>query len=347
MTKITRTLSVLVLLLFLVALGFLFFLRHNSQRKKFPEVGVGVRKQPMRRRIDPAPALSLLINREEELELFRGTPMVLTVSIVNHRAMIADAQEKSDRVHVQQLRAAADRGEMPKENVEAQIARMELAPEVGAIHLGSDAVPWDSSLQLSEKLSDGTLRPLSWAARPVQPAAAKHVTLKAKTSAELRFVADPSVAAQIPPGVHQIVAALDVPSTGNAKSGTWTGQSQSEPVALTIQEKPGLLSPADEEKLDLHFVDYFYASGDFTEAAKRAQSALAVNPKSIVAAIALGEAEKAHGDLKGALEAFQKATSEYYRQYPKSYEPPTLLISRISDIEAAIEIEHPPSGSPP
>ena len=131
MTRILRTLSVVALLLFLAALGFLFFLRHNSQRKKFPEVGVGVRKQPMRRRTDPAPALSLLINREEELVLYRGTPMVLTVSIVNHRAMIADAQEKSDRVYVQQLRAAADHGKMPKENIKAQIARMELAPEVG------------------------------------------------------------------------------------------------------------------------------------------------------------------------------------------------------------------------
>ena len=76
---------------------------------------------------------------------------------------------------------------------------------------------------------------------------------------------DPSVAAQIPPGVYQIVAALDIPSTGNAKSGTWTGQSQSEPVALTIQEEPPHLSPTDEEKLDLHFADFFFASGDYSE----------------------------------------------------------------------------------
>jgi tetratricopeptide (TPR) repeat protein len=155
------------------------------------------------------------------------------------------------------------------------------------------------------------------------------------------------VAAQITPGIYQVVAALDVPSAGSAKAGTWTGKSQSEPVTLTIREKPSHLSPADEEKLDLHFADYFFASGDYSESAHRAQAALAVNPKSIVAEIALGESKRAQGDLKDALEAFQKAASEYYRQYPKSYEPPTLLISRISDIEAAMAGEQSPAGSPP
>lgn len=263
--------------------------------------------------------------------------MVLTVSVVNHRAMIADAREQSDTVYLQQLRAAVDRGEMPKENIEAQIARMELAPAVSTINLGTEDVPWDSTLQLSEKLSDGTLRPLAWATKVVRPPGARRVTLDARTSADLTFAIAPSVAAQIAAGAYQIVAALNVPSTGSAKSGTWTGQSHSEPVQLSIQEKPSRLSPADEERLDLHFADFFFASGDFAEAVKRAQAALAVNPKSISAAIALGEARKAQGDFKDALEVFQKATAEFYRQFPKSYEPPTLLLSRISDIEAQMQ----------
>ena len=72
-----------------------------------------------------------------------------------------------------------------------------------------------------------------------------------------------------------------------------------------------------------------------------------MNPKSLAAEIALGEARKAHGDLKDALEAFQKATSEYYQQYPKSYEPPTLLISRISDIKQQSKSSTHPLGTPP
>jgi tetratricopeptide (TPR) repeat protein len=118
-------------------------------------------------------------------------------------------------------------------------------------------------------------------------------------------------------------------------------------VKVIIRDKPARLTPGDEEELDLHFAAYFYGIGDFVEAAKRAQSALAVNPNSIAAAIAIGEARRAHGDLKAALEAFQKATTEYYRQHPKSYEPPTLLISRIADIEGTLAGEQSPSGSPP
>ena len=302
---------------------------------------------PTRQHIDPAPEISFQINHADELTLYRGTPMVLDVRVVNHQAMIADAKEISDRVYIQQLHAAANRGEIPKERVEATIARMDLAPEVSAISLGEDTAPSDSFLQLSQRLPDGTLHPLNWTTKLIRPAQAKRITLTARTEAELMFVVEPSSAEQIPRGEYAIVAALNVPANRGVAPGAWTGQANSDPVKVIIRDKLARLSPEDEEKLDLQFAAYFHDSGDFTEAAKRAESALAVNPKSIVAAIALGEAEKAHGDLKGALEAFQKATSEYYRQYPKSYEPPTLLISRISDIEAAIEIEHPPSGSPP
>ena len=300
-----------------------------------------------RQHIDPAPEISLQINHADELTLYRGTPMVLDVRVVNHQAMIADAQETSDRVYVQQLQAAANRGEIPKERIEAAIARMDLAPEVSAISLGEDTAPWDSFLQLSQRLPDGTLHPLDRTTKLVRPPGAKGVTLTAQTEADLTFAVEPSSAAQIRPGEYAIVASLNVPSNISLKPGTWTGQVQSDPVELTIADNPARLSPDDEEKLDLHFAAYFYASGDFAEAAKRAQSALALNPRSIAAAIAIGEARKAHGDLKGALEVFQKARSEYYRQYPKSYEPPTLLLSRISDIEATMEGEQPPTGSPP
>src|ERR1700680_2343408 len=88
-------------------------------RKKSAEIASGfpasITTAGTRRHIDPSPAISLQINRANELTLYRGTPMVITVSVVNHRAMIADAQETSDRVYVQQLRAAANRGEMPQE----------------------------------------------------------------------------------------------------------------------------------------------------------------------------------------------------------------------------------------
>ena len=73
---------------------------------------------------------------------------------------------------------------------------------------------------------------------------------------------------------------------------------------------------------------------------------LEVNPKSILAGIALGEAREAQGDLEGALEVFQRALTEYNRQYPKSYEPPTLLLSRIVDIQEAMAGAKPATAPP-
>ena len=305
-----------------------------------------VARAATRRHIDPPPAISLQINRANELTLYRGTPMVITVSIVNHRAMIADAQEKSNRVYIEQLRSAADHGELPRERVDAQIARMDLAPEVSSINLGEDTAPWHSFLHLSERLPDGTKRPLAWATKVVQPPAAKRVTLDVRTSADLTFAIEPSVASQIAAGEYELVAALDVPANGSVNSGTWTGHARSEPVKLTIQDKPLRLTPGDAEKLELHFANYFYAVANFPEATRHAQAALAENPKSISADIALGEIKRAQGDLAGALEVFQKATVEFYQQNPNSYEPPTLLLSRISDLQGKLESAHPKAASP-
>jgi hypothetical protein len=272
--------------------------------------------------------------------------MVITVSIVNHRAMIADAQEKSDRVYVQQLRSAADHGEFPNEKVEARIARMDVAPEVSSINLGEDTAPWSSFLHLTERLPDGTERPLAWATKVVQPPAAKRVTLDAQTSAELTFAIEPWVASQIAAGEYEVVAALDVPANESVKSRTWTGQARSEPVKLTIQDKPLRLTPGDAENLDLQFANYFYAVANFPEAARHAQTVLAANPKSISADIVLGKTKQAQGDLTGALVVFQKAMVEFYKQNPNSYEPPTLLLSRISDIQDHMEGTHEKPVSP-
>lgn len=319
-------------------------------RKKLVETSSGspppVTAAVTRRHIDPPPAISLQINRANELMLYRGTPMVISVSIVNHRAMMADAQQTSDRVYIQQLHAAADRGELPKKRVEGQIARMGLAPEVSSIHLGEDTAPWDSFLHLSERLPGGTERPLAWATKVVQPPAAKRVTLDAQTSADLTFAIEPSVASQIASGEYEVVAALDVPANGTVKSGNWTGQARSEPVKLIIQDKPLRLTPGDAEKIELQFANYFYVVANFPEAARHAEAALATNPKSISADIVLGETKRAQGDLKGALGVFQKATVEFYLQNPNSYEPPTLLLSRISDLQEKLESAEPKAASP-
>lgn len=341
-----RKLWIIGAVVLVLVLAILFFRFHKRVLETAAGSAQPVPASSKRQHIDPAPEISLQINHADEITVYRGTPMVLNVRVVNHQAMIADALEISDRVYIQQLRDTANRGEIPKERVEATIARMDLAPEVSAISLGDDTAPWDSFLQLSQLLPDGTLHPLNWMTKLVRPAQAKRITLTAQTEAELTFVVEPSSAEQISPGEYPIVAALNVPANRGVTPVAWTGLANSDPVKVIIRDKPAHLSSGDEEKLDLHFAAYFYESGDFMEAAKRAQSALAVNPHSIAAAIAVGEARKAHGDLKAALEAFQKATTEYYRQHPKSYEPPTLLISRIADIEAAL-VGESPSGPPP
>ena len=192
-------------------------------------------------------------------------------------------------------------------------------------------------MKFAEKLPDGTNRLLSWQTKMIKPPEASQVTLDAQTEADLTLVIEPAVVGQIPPGEYQIVAALDVPASSAHAPGIWTGQSESAPVKLTIQEKPPHLPAAEEEKESLQFADYSLALGDFAGAAKRAQAVLAVNPGSISADIALAEAKRAQGDLGGALESFKIALSECYRQHPKSSEPPTLLLSRISDLEEALQ----------
>ena len=92
------------------------------------------------------------------------------------------------------------------------------------------------------------------------------------------------------------------------------------------------LTRGDEEKLNLDLARYFSTTGDFGKTLEHARKALAANPKSIPAHILVGEIKERQGDPEGALAAYQKATTEFYKQYPDSYELPQYLIHKTSDL---------------
>ncbi len=287
--------------------------------------------------LPPLPNISLQIDRNHELVVYRGTPLLFEVRLANRRAINADFANHAERAYVETLKVRLSRGEIPKEQAATQLAALRGEHKSQPLLLGDEATGWEQFVHISQLLPDGKRQPLPWPLKLVAPPEAKTLTLDAKNTAQLDYLLDLVTAAQIPAGDYRILAAVEVPVDAKVAADRWRGRVESEPAKLTILPRPDRLTPEEEEKTHLQFARYYQAAKDWTHAQESAQKALAANPKSIPAHILVGEVKEAQGDLRGALEAFQTAQTEFYKQYPESYEAPLYLIYKSAELLAKLK----------
>ena len=322
-----KKLSLVVVALVVAALGVALLLRRVGSREKSPVGGTlaVARGEP---ELPPWPDISLQIDRAHEITVYQGTPLLISVRLANQRAMNAAGENQARQARAEGLKAAVARGAIPKEKAEAVLAYLSQRVPVRAVQLGDDTAGWDTFVRFAQLTPDGKQQSLGWPLKALGPAASKTLRLDGETTAQLDFALDPTTAAAITPGEYQIVAVLEVPAEAKLAAERWRGRTESDPVKLSVKEKPAQFTKADEENFNLSLARYNDATGDSRGALQYAEKALAVNPKSIPASILVGEVREGMGDLKGALEGYKNAEHEFYQQYPNSYEAPLYLIDK-------------------
>lgn len=283
-------------------------------------------------RIASMPVITLQVNHTSQLTVYQGTPLILMVGIANDRARIAAAQDVSDQVYLAELQGAAARGEASPQRVQAVRARLENKPAIDSIKVGDETASWDSFVHFAQQLPDGTQQSLPWTVTLSAAPKGKSLTLDAKNDAEVDYLLAPSAASQLAVGEYQIRAVMEVSAEARLSEDHWRGRVASEPVRLTVLEKPAHLIAAEEQEWNLDFARYYQKTNDPAQALKQAQKVLAANPRSIPAHILIGEVKEGQGDLRGALEAYQIAEADFYEQYPNSYEAPLYLVYKASDL---------------
>lgn len=283
------------------------------------------------------PDVSLQIDREHELTVYQGTPLVFTARLANHRAMNAAAQNLANQIHAEMLRAGVASGKIPKEKADLLLSSLQQANQIESVQLGDEGIGWDTFVRFAQVLPDGKQQLLGWALRAMKRPEATRLTLDADTKAQLDYALDPSAAAGVPAGEYHIVALVEVPADAKVARDRWRGRVESEPVLLRVAERPAQLEKSQEEKSNLDLAYFDNATGDWGLALEHAQKAIAANPHSLPATILVGQAKENQGDLKGALAAYQTAEREFYTQYPKSYEAPLYLIDKTNNLRQKLK----------
>jgi len=273
----------------------------------------------------PDVALQISDNDGDELTVYQGTPLVFSITLGNQRAMSAMLQNRANELHRSSLEARVARGEISRQQADHVLATLRQR-EVPVIRLGQENAAWPQFLHFVLRSADGKEEPLPWPLQLLRAPATNSVILDDKTTPQLTYLLAPTAAAQVSPGTYEVAAVLEVKEETQLPAELWRGRVASEPMKLTIVARPAQLAPAEMEKLNLQFAYYYQAANDLPQALQLAQAVLAATPHSIPAQIVVAQVKEARGDLRGALESYQTAQSEFSLQHPDSYEPPAYLI---------------------
>jgi hypothetical protein len=283
--------------------------------------------------LPPLPVVSLQINSKMDLEVFRGTPLIITVRVANPRAANAAASNLAHGQYLVFIQEKVAKGELSATDAKPMLELARRKQEIRTVRLGTREQGWSSFLHFELQSAGSRPEPLSWPLIPVAAPEAQILALDADTTAQIDYALAPEAAAPIPAGDYNIVAALEVPTGTNLPPEIWRGRVSSRPVKLRVLPVPAQPSSVDQANISLQRAEFFSTTKDWTSALSNAQEALAANPKLIRAHIIGGEAREAQGDLSGARHAFGEARRLFYEQHPNSYEAPLYLISKIITLD--------------
>ncbi len=285
-----------------------------------------------------APHISMRINGTHEPTVIRGTPLLVSLRLANPGAMNAQLINHAHQKRWAALQEKLSRGQVQKEEVDALEPGLRHELPVKAVQLGADNGAWEEFVRFVRRLPDGKEERLPWKLERIGPPAEKKLLLDAETTVQLDFGLTPETAAAIEPGDYEVVGILEIPADANTPAEQWKGRCETEPLQLRILSQHPPSSAADKLRSELDFVNYFLATNQSGLAVQHAETALASSPDDIDAQIALGDSRRAQNDLKGALAAYRTAMKEFQGQSPAPYEPPSLLVEKISKLGKELEV---------
>jgi hypothetical protein len=274
--------------------------------------------------LPPAPEITLSINSKTELTLHQGTPLLVTVRLLNQRA-----------TNVVLLNSVED---VP--------ARKQPVPAVTLRPV------WPTFVRFESRM-DGRAERLSWPLTLIGTADAVAITLDGTRAYEAVWGLSPEAAMQLAPGAYRIMAVLEIP---NKDGENWQGLVESRPVTLTLAARPAVAQGPDAVQADLALARYSARISSWDECLAGARKAVAKDPASIEGNLLIGNALAARNELDGAIEAYGRALDLFKQQYGgKVNEPPGYLLLQMKKVIVArmqaqgaptdIRSQGPPSAS--
>lgn len=260
--------------------------------------------------------ITLAVNDAQQATVFQNEPVLFDVSVSNKRAEINERWNRTGERRLDEMKEKVKKGEMKEEEYESEKNWIEKSKrKVDVVTLGSESSSWTESLSWKFTQSSGQMATL-----PVKlmkrPSAKGNAVLDADGYYIASFGIDPETLRSVAPGTYTI----HVSASGMSSD------------AVTLKINPGMMSDAvaGAEAMLLRLGIFYWHAEDAARTIQYADKILAKNPVSLDGLSLKGDGLVLQRSYLPALESYNKAVKEYYKQTGAGSEPPGYLLNMIA-----------------
>jgi tetratricopeptide (TPR) repeat protein len=260
--------------------------------------------------------LILRINEEFYASIYKGDPVILSLTISNSATMEDEQYNSYLDDEIAELNMRLEKEEITeeeynteKENLESQKIQIDF-PEIGV-----EGAPWYEAVSFHTG-SEETWEPLKWELEELHHSPLEDsVVLVSEQLAYLEYALSPDKAESMPEGPFEVKAVLgDV-------------ESNSVLIGFSREEDP---EPTDDKNIMI--ARYLMTTGALVAAESLIGKMTEGAPDSTQSHIMMGEYYEAAGDYEKALESFKLALEAFERENPDEYEPPIYIEAMIAEL---------------
>ena len=264
--------------------------------------------------------VTLSINYNSDLKVYHDEPLLLTVSVTNKEAQEDRRWNKAADRRLNELEELMQSNKISRENYDKEKKKLtDGKKEISSVTIGSSDKSWPSMvIWKAENTNSGVETTLRVKPLP-NPSTEPVAVLDDKGFYQTYFGIDPGDMKNLPDGDYDIKAVID-------------GES-SEAVHLLVRKENMSATVANSEEILLKTGQYYWHSGDSKRAMQFAEMILAKNPDSIDGLSLKADTQVMTKSYQPALETYNKALKEFYKQNPGNSEPPEYLLAMIEFVK--------------
>lgn len=263
--------------------------------------------------------ISLRADYEQERKVLHNEPAIFIVTLVNKSTQSDNLWNISADRRIRQIDELVKQDKLKKEDADKEKQELEKNKRSSpAIILGTVSSPWSSQLK--------------WIAKNTQT--------NQTVSLPLKLMSNPACdAVAVLAGGSNILAyygiapaeMISVP-VGNYEVGVTLNDIVSDKIILQVQRESVNEEAADEAML-LKYGQFYWHAGDSKQAMNYAGKILKKNPLSVDGYSLKGDAQVMENSYLPALESYNAAKKNYYKQFGNGAEPPEYLLNMIGMVK--------------
>jgi len=264
--------------------------------------------------------VTLRVNYSNAVKLFHDEPVVLSVAISNQEDQESQRWNKAADRRLDQLEVLLKENKISREDYNKQKEKLKGGKRaISSLTLGTAANPW---LQLVKwkMINAGTGAEIILSAKPLMNPSSEAVAVLDENGYYVSYFGlSPEDIRKIPGATYNLTAMIEKES--------------SEIVYVEIKNEVMSAVIAESEEMLLKTGQYYWHLNDAVKTMQYADRILAKNPSSLDGLSLKGDGQVLNQSYLPALETYNKAVKEYYKQNGTGSEPPEYLFSMITFVK--------------